>query len=377
MKKILLAMVVNDMSINGISAVIMNYCERLDKDKFDISIISGAPVDPVYYSRCDKAGIRIVELPPRKLSPKAYYKALWKALSAKYSIVHVHGNSATMGLALSIAKWCHITVRIAHSHNSVCRSTLLHRLLLPMFRSSYTHAFACSKLAGDWIFGEDKYTIINNGIDVERYKFNQEIRKEIRRELSIENHFVIGHIGRFNCQKNHTFLVDIFNEILQSHPEARLLLLGGGDLYHEIEDKVNLLGIQEKVVFAGVQQEGYRYYNAMDCFVLPSLYEGLPVVGIEAQVNGLKCFFSAEMTEEVKVLDSVEFLSIAKKQIWASRISEEIETELGIGTCNEGASILPERLTGYAAFGDSRYSIAYEAEKLSSAYEKYDRTAGD
>ena len=188
----------------------------------------------------------------------------------------------------------------------------------------------CSELSGRWLFGNKEYNngnvyLLNNAVDIDKFKYNEIIRTNKRKELNIEdNTLVIGHIGRFVEQKNHRFLIDIFYEIHKKKENSLLLLAGQGPLVEEIKDKVRNLKLDENVVFLGQRNDVNELYQAYDVFLLPSLYEGLPVVGIEAQATGNLCVFSDDMTKETKVLDSTIFMSLNDSaQIWANKILEK------------------------------------------------------
>lgn len=182
-----------------------------------------------------------------------------------------------------------------------------------MFATDY---MCCSELAGRWLFGNKEYDkgnvyLLNNAIDLDKFKYDEEKRKEKRKELNIEDStLVIGHVGRFVEQKNHRFLIDIFNEVHKQKENSILLLAGQGPLMEEMKEKVKILGIEDSVKFLGQRNDINELYQAFDVFCLPSLYEGLPVVGVEAQATGLLCIFSDDMTKEIKVLDTTEFLSL-------------------------------------------------------------------
>ena len=161
---------------------------------------------------------------------------------------------------------------------------------------------------------------MNNAIDTQRYIFDSDTRERMRKEMELEDSFVIGHIGRFNYQKNHEFLIDIFNEISKKEPKARLLLVGDGNLRPEIESKITRFGISDKVIMTGVRSDVPDLLQAMDCFVFPSHYEGLPVTVVESQAAGLKCFISEAVTREVDITGRCEFLHIDNPKGWADKI---------------------------------------------------------
>lgn len=169
---------------------------------------------------------------------------------------------------------------------------------------------------------QDKVRIIHNGIDTEKFRYNPEVEREYRKELNLENNFVIGHIGRFNDQKNHTFLLDIFKEVAERNEDARLLLIGEGELEEQIKEKIHRLNLEQKVLLLGVRRDVAQLFQVMNVFVLPSNYEGLPVVGIEAQASGNLCLLSDQVTPETVITPNVKLLSIKSTDIWVREIEK-------------------------------------------------------
>ena len=218
---------------------------------------------------------------------------------------------------------------------------------------------ACSKIAGESKFIDsvvkDKLIIIKNGIDVEKFKFNVRKRVELRGLLNIQDdEFVVGHVGRFSDEKNHTFLIDIFNEIVKLRPLSRLMLIGSGELESTVKDKVKLLDLEEKVLFIGNVNNVYDYYQAMDCFVLPSKFEGLPLVGIEAQSVGLLCFFADTITSELGVTSLARYISLNEiPKVWAEKICENNKED---------------RLDMTEAIKNAGFDIETEIKKIESFY---------
>lgn len=221
--------------------------------------------------------------------------------------------------------------RILHNHSTAVRSegmrsvmkTIL-RPFAPLFANRYA---ACSRLAGDWMYGKKmmasgRVTIINNAIDLDDYAFSPEIRQQYRKELNIpESAFVIGHVGRFMYQKNHAFLIEVFKEVVKRKHNAILLLIGDGELRLAIEEKVQKYHLSDKVRFLGLRKDVKDIYNCMDVFVLPSWYEGLPVVSIEAEANGVYCLFSDHVTAECKLTNYVRFLRLTDSSaVWANAV---------------------------------------------------------
>lgn len=211
-------------------------------------------------------------------------------------------------------------VRIAHSHSTSnpkeWKKNLLKNALRPFSKKYATDYFACSELAGRYLFGDKTFNkgevkIIHNAIDVEKFKYDPEARKKLRKEIGIkDSDFVIGHIGRFVEQKNHRFLIDIFTKVKKEKKNAKLVLVGQGPLREEIEERVKNLGLEKDVFFLGQRSDTNKLYSVFDVFCLPSLYEGLPVVGVEAQANGVPCVFSDRITKEIFVSQNLEIIDI-------------------------------------------------------------------
>lgn len=320
--RIHVAMIANDLNINGISTVIMNYCKYLDRKTFEVTIIAGAPVAPYYIEEAKKKAINIIELPGRKKTPLRYYLSLWKALSRRFDIIHVHGNSATIAIELFFAKLKGIDVRIAHSHNTKCKNMKMHKFLYPLFNKVYTHGFACSSLAGKWLFKNKDFYVIPNGFRIERFYYNAEYRNEIRRKLGLEDKFIIGHIGRFNEQKNHQFLLQVFSETAAENEKAYLLLVGNGPQYDKIVKLIDEHPYKDRIILYGETETTEKIYSALDVFVLPSTHEGLGIVLLEAQISGLFCVVSNVVPPEAIIIKKLVKLLDLNDSIpeWAAAI---------------------------------------------------------
>ncbi len=355
------AVCVNSLSVNGISTVVMNSCTHLDPARFRLTILAGAPAAKVYLDTCQKYGIRLVLLPERKRSAPAYYCALFRALSGEqYDIFHIHGNSALITPELLIAKHCGIPVRIAHSHNTTCMRQTAHRLLLPLFRRAYTHAFACGQEAGRWMFGERSFQVIPNGFDTSRFRFREELRICTRRRLRIEDGFVIGHIGRFNSQKNQPFLLDVFRCIGGKRKDAYLLLAGTGPDLEQTKEKISRHPYKDRILLCGETDEPEALYAAMDVFVLPSRYEGLPVVLLEAQMNGLMCIVSDAVTKEASLGGRVRWLSLsAPPETWADAILDTDAPDRTLFYDTHAEAIAPYHIQNSASLLGDLYKTMY------------------
>ncbi len=305
-EKIKVAMATNRFEITGISTVIMNYCKTLDKDKYDLTILAGQPIADKHEKECKEYGIHLVALPSRQNDSWKHYITLWKMFrTEKYDIVHDHGNSSMMAVELTIAKLAGIKIRIAHSHNSICSNMKIHRILNPYFRTIYTKALACGQLAGDWLFGKNNFEILPNGFHTEEFAFSQENRESVRAELKLDKQFVIGHIGRVNKQKNQEYLLRIFQEVASKKKDAILLIVGTGPDAQKLKDEVAVHPYKDRIILYGETNNPTVFYSAMDMFVFPSRFEGLPVVLLEAQISGLPCVVSDKVTREVDLGDII------------------------------------------------------------------------
>lgn len=348
----------------GVEACIMNLYQHIDRTKVQFDFLVESTSNIINKELIESLGGRVVIIPSYK-KPFKYMKVLRKIFEEnKYDIVHSNMNALSV-FTLKAAKKAGIKVRIAHSHSTTNKKEVLRNIvknILKGFSKKYaTHYFACSEKAGRWLFGNKAFDagqvhIINNAIDINRFAFNAEVREKIRKEYNIGDRLLVGHIGRFVTQKNHSFLIDIFNELHKLNENTALILIGGGPLEPQIKDKVQKLGLNKSVIFAGLQKRPEDFYQAMDCFVLPSLYEGLPVVGVEAQINGLPCFFSDSITREVIVDNNSQLIPIKEYPIrWAKQI-----------LCYNFAS--SNRDSAFKFFIGSKYDIHNEANKLIELY---------
>lgn len=262
----------------------------------------------------------------------SYIKALNTFFSNHndYDVVHLHSSSKNF-FVLLFAKKYGIHTRIAHSHNigfqtkSKIQIIIGNLFKMPLIYYA-TDYFACSKLAGEWLFNkkicDNNLVVVKNAINIEKFCYDKNKDVYLRKRLGLTNKFVIGHVGRFTNQKNHSFLIDIFYEILKINPNSTLLLIGTGELENIIKEKVNNLGITDNVIFLGYKQNVSDYLQVMDAFVFPSNYEGLGLVLIEAQASGLACYTSKDVVPiEAKVSSLLKFISLQSPPcVWAKEI---------------------------------------------------------
>lgn len=319
----------------GVESVVMNYYRYIDRTKIQFDFICDDDSTNIPYEEIEKLGGKVILIPPYQKVFK-YHNKLKKILKeGHYKIVHSHINTLSV-FSLFAAKCAGVPVRIAHSHSTTNKKekkkNLLKQLLRPFSKLFATDYMCCSELAGRWLFGDKEYDkgnvyLLNNAIDLDKFKYNETLRKKKRKELGIKDDtLVIGHIGRFVVQKNHDYLIDIFNEIHKKNNNSVLLLAGQGPLMEEIKNKAKELNLDDSVKLLGQRNDANELYQAFDVFLLPSLYEGLPVVGVEAQAAGLLCYLSDDMTKETKVLDITKFMSLNNTpEEWADNILDDVK----------------------------------------------------
>lgn len=353
----------------GVEAVVLNYFSFINKDKVQFDFICDSDSTDIPYEQIESMGGRVILIPPYQKVFK-YQKELKKIIKdGNYKIVHSHLNTLSI-FPLRAAKKAGIPIRIAHSHSTSnkkeWKKNLLKNVLKPFSKVYANKYMCCSELAGRWLFGDKEYEkgnvyLLNNAIDLNKYKYDEQIRKTKRKELEIKpSTFVVGHIGRFVEQKNHRFLIDIFNEIHKKNNDSLLLLAGQGPLMDEMKEKVRNLGLDDYVKFLGQRKDVNELYQAFDMFLLPSLYEGLPVVGVEAQASGNLCYLSNDMTKETKVLDSTKFMSLDNTaEEWADAILKDSKSYKKHDT--------KEEVSKYG------FNIEKEAKKLEELYIYYDK----
>lgn len=339
MEKIKILYFVDRLLLGGIQKLIVEWALKIDKSKFQVDFLlldDGQEYD--LEKRLKEEGFHVYKLEGIWIKSLLDYIDYAKALDLffsnhrDYKVVHMHSSSKNF-LVLKYAKKYQVPIRIAHSHNidfqtknklKKCFGDVL-KISLRKYATDY---FACSTIAGEWLFGKQivkgpSFKVIHNAIDYGKFKFDPKMREKMRAEFKISGDvLLIGNVGRFMNQKNHTFLIDIFYELTKLNPNVMLILIGIGEKEEEIKNKVAKLHLKDRVIFAGFRENVNELMQAMDVFLLPSLHEGLPVVGIEAQASGLPVFTSKDVvTKELKITNQVHFISLEKNASeWANDI---------------------------------------------------------
>lgn len=327
--------VVNDMHRAGLETMLMNYYRNIDRTKIQFDFLTHRPEKSDYDDEILAMGGKMYYAP--RLYPQNYlsyfkYMERFFAEHPEYQIVHSHIDAMSY-LPLSAAKKAKIPVRIAHSHNTSIDRDFKY-ILKQFFRSRITsvanYYCACGSEAGEFLFPGKSVTVIPNAIEVDRFLFNKEMRTMKRNELGLTNEFVIGHVGRLSYQKNHKFLIDIFSEVYKKNKNTILLLIGIGEKEEEIKEQVHKLGLNQSVRFLGNRSDVNELYQAMDIFVMPSFFEGIPVTGIEAQFAELPCVFSNKVPKEVSFTDKCRFIGLDQNvSEWANYIlSQECKSRI-------------------------------------------------
>lgn len=358
---------VSNMDRAGIETMLMNYYRHIDRSEvqFDFIVNKSKPGD--YDEEIRRMGGRIFQSPG--LNPLHYpaYLRFVKSIAAQDSSIRIlHAHNEAMGLyALNGAKYAGIKVRIAHAHNTnIIRD---YKWPLKMFckhflASSATDLWSCGRDAGIYFFGEKNWNergmILHNAIEIPRFRFEPSVRAQMRARYGLDGKTVLGHVGRFNVQKNHDRILSIFACYLKQHPDSALVLIGEGERMQEVKDKARALGIESAVLFAGLQSNVNDWYQMMDLFLMPSLFEGLPVVGIEAQASGLSCVFSDAVPDEVLLSEhSVQIPLTASDDVWAGQIAQMVRSPF-------------DRVQGEQIVRDAGYDIDIEAKRLQELYLK-------
>lgn len=362
MRKVLVVVTVA-LNFNGIANHVLTYIRNMNKENLQVDLLSTCEISTGIQDRIKEAGFSsIYRLEYRNRHPLQYFWDLRNLVKRnQYDIVHVHGNSSTLAIDLLAAAWGGAKVRIAHSHNSSCTHAVLNKILKPLFYMSYTQGFACSRVAGDWMFGKRPYKIIHNAIDLNRFAFHPEIRNEIRNKLGIrEDQIALGHVANFAPAKNHEFVVELMQEMEKEQPDKYILFLfgDGGEKKTEILNLIKDRKLQSCIRYMGAVNNLQDYLQAMDIMILPSYYEGFPSVP-EWQASGLPCILSDRIPRNADILSRAHYLPIDQGVgPWGSQIQTILQHEDRIAQLGSVEM----------CFNQAEMNIAVEAQKLRKYY---------
>ena len=358
--------IVDSLGAGGIQAFILNINKNMDLDKikFDYVVYRNERDAEFYDKSVEKMGGNIICLQKNNgiKRIKSFIDLYKLQKDKKYDVVHIHGDRVKSFFEAIIFKLCKTPIIIMHSHNDrMSKDKKLYYIHLGMqnvikhfWKFIVDYEFACSTNAAKWMFSksdirDSRAKVINNGIDEKKFIYNEEVRQKYRKKLNVEGKFVVAHVGRFSYQKNHDFLIDIFNSVNKQYSNSVLLLIGDGELKEKIIEKVRLLNLEDKVIFYGLSDEIHNILQAADIFVFPSHYEGLPVVGIEVQASGLMTVASDNITNEIKITDYWTSVSLNKSaEEWAKIILKYKDGYTRINTSKEIIN------SGFSAAGISK-----------------------
>ena len=358
--KIKVLHVLGSMNMGGIQTFLMNIFRKIDREKyaFDFACMNSKNL---FQDEIEGLGGNLYCI-GRYRKILNHRKCLYELLKKnEYDYVHIHsGNAICVIDAILVKLYNRKQNVIYHSHNASAKMKKIHafcKTLIPYFSDL---RFACSKEAAQWMFPkkiikQKKYAVISNGIDVEKFLYSKEAAEKIRRELGLQDEFVVGHVGRIDTQKNHKFLIEIFAQIVEKRPDSKLLLIGTGPLEDEVKTQVKDSNLQDKVIFLGLRKDVNKILCACDVFCLPSLFEGLGIVNIEAQACGLPCYISDVISDEVVVTELIKKESLnAPAEVWADRM------------CNEKTG---NRESYNSIVAQSKYALAYTIKQICTFYD--------
>ncbi len=318
----------------GVENIVMNYYRHIDRKTFQFDFLDMYGEGLAFSEEIHSLGGKIYEVPNYKRHPFAAAKGLYKLLSRiNYDFVHIHMQSAANLLPILTSLKHGKEIVICHSHSSSTPKGRIRKLLnainIKYLRKLPVKKWACGECAGQWMWGDkfDKRNIIPNAIEYQKFEFNKELRARKRKECGFcFDEKIIGFVGRFGDEKNTFFLLEILEELNKRYGNYKLMTVGGNDLYEEFLKEVERKGLEQTYFSAGIQKNTAEWYQAMDAFLLPSFFEGFPVVAVEAQISGVPCFLSDRISREIAISSEITFLPIEKecKIRWAKEIADRL-----------------------------------------------------
>lgn len=348
----------------GKKNLIMEYYRHIDRNKIQFDFICDSDSQAIPYEEIESLGGRVYEVAPYQniLKNMADMRKIFK--ENNYPIVHAYNSTMNL-FPMYVAKQCGVPVRISESLSMAHEGdwkTILKKILRPMSKWFANYYMACGEDCGRWQFGDKlfnakKVDVFKTVINTSFNSYNPELRNKTRKAYGWEDKIVIGHIGRFTAQKNSVRMIEIFGTVAKKEPQAVLCLIGDGELKEDMMSKIKELGIESQVSYLGRREDIQQFYNAMDCFILPSLYEGLPVVGLEAESCGLPIFFSTEVTREANACELGHFISLDESvDAWADEI---------LKGCKEN---MPIRRNHSKEVSDAGFDSASESLRMQKYY---------
>lgn len=358
------AIVIGKMDSGGKKNLVMEYYRHIDRNKVQFDFICDADSQAIPIEEIERLGGKVYVIPPYQKIFANMHEMKRICKENKYLVMHAW-NSTMNFFSMKIAKDVGIPVRISESLSMAHvrdKKTILKKMLRLFSKFYATHYMACGDACGRWQFGNKffdagKVDVFKTVIDTKLNDYNPEVREKTRSKFGWNDKIVIGHIGRFTAQKNSIHLIEIFAAIVKKETKAVMCLIGDGELKKDMMAKIKELGIENEVVYLGRREDIQQFYNAMDCFLLPSLYEGLPVVGLEAVSCGLPVFFSTEVTREAGICELSYFIDLDQNEdVWAEKI---------LKVCKKN---MPVRKSHVQEVADAGFDSALEALRLQEYY---------
>lgn len=329
--------IVGGMNTGGAETFLMKLYRTLPLEKYQMDFCVTNPQKGFYDDEILRMGGKIIHIPKKTKNPISNFMNIVKIVKkGKYkNVIRIsqHSLSAIDLLAAKIGGAKNLIFRSSNSNSCGNKTNaLIHEIFKPLAVIIPNKKIAPSDTAAIHMFGKRSYEkgkviLLNNGVPLEKFRYNKEIRQKLRRKLKIEDKFVIGHIGRFTEQKNHKFLLDVFKEYLKINSHSILMLIGDGPLKDDVINYAQKIEVQDKIMYLGLRNDTNELYQCMDCFVFPSLYEGMPNTVIEAQTSGLRCVISDTITKDVKLTTRVDFCSLKDIKDWINKITESKDRE--------------------------------------------------
>lgn len=317
-------------NLGGIETYLYKLARNINKEEFQFSfLVAGDPEKFCFYKEFVSMGCQFFSITPRSKSLIKHKRDLENLYTTEnFDVIHCHMNSLSNILPITMGIKHNQSV-IVHSRNGqlsriTLKTKLLHEINSLLLPKKKVKKLAVSDLAGQWMFGKNSnFHVVNNGVEIDKYKYNEKVRKKVRKDLGINDEFCVLHIGAFRKQKNHMFLLEVFKHIKNIKPNSKLLLVGSGRLKSEIEDKIKELGIRQQVIMVGKTKNVSDYLSASDAFLFPSLFEGFPNAVLEAQTSGLPCLISNTITKEVLINSNCVSFPLSKEpKAWANKLFE-------------------------------------------------------
>lgn len=351
-----------DVHMGGIESFLYNLYSQIDRERVQFDFVTRSN-RPAMESELRELGAKIYRVSSYK-NPLAYMRDLNAVIENGYDVIHIHKNSAAVILPFIVAHKHKNSRVFVHSHNTAPSkgkvTTILHQInKKSLYELSDIH-LACSDVAGKWMYGDRKFEVVRNGIDTDKFRFDKNRRDVKRRELNVSDKtFVIGNVGRFTEQKNQVRLLDIYSEVKKKNSDSKLLLIGEGDLKEGCVVKAKELGIEKNVMFLGNRNDVADLMQAMDAFVMPSLFEGLPIVGVEAQAAGTHAFLADTISKETEISSNVTWFGL-----------EQTDEEIARMILSSGVSTDLERLKANKDVRKAGYDMFSTCKRIEEIYLK-------